>query len=96
TIDYSMDIVEIEGEAIAKRGKASGAKHLLRCRDCNRERVIPIDRPYGDCEECGGVMEQMLATVMEEGKIVNPLPEPAKIRDYVLRQLPDCSLAGSE
>jgi nicotinate phosphoribosyltransferase len=96
TIDYSMDIVEIDGEAIAKRGKASGAKHLLRCRDCSRERVIPIDRPYGDCEECGGVMEQILATVMEQGKIVNPLPGSVKIREYVLHQLPGFTLAGPE
>ncbi len=96
TIDYSMDIVEIEGEAIAKRGKASGAKHFLRCRDCGWESVIPIDRPYGDCEECGGVMEQMLALVMEEGKILAPLSEPEKIRDLVLRQLPSLRLSGPE
>ena len=96
TIDYSMDIVEIEGEAIAKRGKASGAKHFLRCRDCGWESVIPIDRPYGDCEECGGVMEQMLALVMEEGKILAPLTEPEKIRDLVLRQLPSLRLSGPE
>ncbi len=96
TIDYSMDIVEIEGEAIAKRGKASGSKHFLRCRDCGWESVIPMDRPYGDCEECGGVMEQMLAPVMEEGKILAPSPEPEKIRDLVLRQLPGFRLAGSE
>ncbi len=96
TIDYSMDIVEIEGEAIAKRGKASGAKHFLRCRDCGWESVIPIDRPYGDCEECGGVMEQMLAPVIEEGKILAPLPGPEKIRDLVLRQLPSLRLVGPE
>ncbi len=96
TIDYSMDIVEIEGEAIAKRGKSSGAKHLLRCRDCGGESVIPIDRPYGDCEECGGVMEQMLSPALEEGKILGDPPPPAEIRDYVLRQLPRVGLAGAE
>jgi hypothetical protein len=41
-------------------------------------------------------MEQMLAPVMEEGKILAPSPEPEKIRDLVLRQLPGFRLAGSE
>ena len=68
TIDFSMDIVEVEGEAVAKRGKHPGAKHLLRCRDCGAERVIPIDKPYGDCASCGGVVEQLLADVMTGGE----------------------------
>jgi nicotinate phosphoribosyltransferase len=96
TIDFSMDIVEIEGEAVSKRGKASGPKHLLRCRECGGERVIPLDRPYGDCEECGGVMLQTLAPVMEEGKIIDPVPAPAQVRDYVLGQLSACSLDEAE
>jgi nicotinate phosphoribosyltransferase len=87
TIDYSMDIVEVEGEAIAKRGKDSGSKHYLRCRDCGVDRVIAIDQPYGDCDACGGVMEQVLAPVMEEGKILSDPPASAKIREYVLGQL---------
>ena len=92
TIDYSMDIVEVEGEAVAKRGKDSGSKHYLRCRDCGVDRVIAINQPYGDCDACGGVMEQVLAPVMEEGKILNGPPTPAKIREYVLGQLPRVSL----
>ncbi|MDA0999039.1 MAG: nicotinate phosphoribosyltransferase [bacterium] len=96
TIDYSMDIIEMEGEAVAKRGKHSGAKHFLRCRDCGAERVIPMDRPYGDCEKCGGVMGQLLAPVIEKGAVLKePLP-PAEIRDYVLRQLNRVSLGDVE
>ena len=82
-----MDLVEVEGEAVAKRGKQSGAKHLLRCRGCGEEHVIPIDRPYGDCESCGGVMEQLLAPAMEQGKRTIPSPTPKEIRENVLRQL---------
>ncbi|MEE9275121.1 MAG: nicotinate phosphoribosyltransferase [bacterium] len=96
TIDFSMDIVEVEGEPIAKRGKLSGAKHLLRCRDCGAERVIPMDRPYGDCEACGGVMEQVLATVMPEGEPAGPAPAAAEIREYVLRQLHNERLEPAE
>ncbi len=96
TIDFSMDIVEVEGEPIAKRGKLSGAKHLLRCRDCGAERVIPMDRPYGDCEACGGVMEQVLAPVMTEGEPAGPAPAAAEIREYVLRQLHNERLEPAE
>lgn len=96
TIDFSMDIVEIDGEAISKRGKASGSKHLLRCRDCGGERVIPMDRPYGDCENCGGVMLQTLSLVIKEGKVLDPFSPPGQVRDFVLRQLPNRSLVETE
>jgi len=87
TIDYSMDIVEVEGEAVAKRGKLSGGKHFLRCRACGAERVIPLDRPYGDCEACGGAMEQLLAPVMRAGEPLAPPEPPRRLRERVLAQL---------
>lgn len=96
TIDYSMDIVEMEGEAVAKRGKHSGAKHFLRCRDCGAERVIPMERPYGDCEACGGVMNQLLEPVMEKGEVLKESLPPAEIRGYVLRQLNRVQLGDAE
>ncbi len=33
-LDFSMDIVEINGKPIAKRGKKSGAKKVIRCNKC--------------------------------------------------------------
>ena len=95
TIDFSMDIVEVEGEAIAKRGKQPGAKHLLRCRDCGEERVIPMDKPYGDCASCGGVMEQLLAGVMKGGERADDAPSAKEIRSYVLRQIHRVGLESS-
>ncbi|OGL64172.1 MAG: nicotinate phosphoribosyltransferase [Candidatus Tectomicrobia bacterium RIFCSPLOWO2_12_FULL_69_37] len=87
TIDYSMDIVEVEGEAVAKRGKLSGGKHFLRCRACGAERVIPLDRPYGDCEACGGAMGQLLAPVLRAGELLAPPEPPRRLRERVLAQL---------
>ncbi len=92
TVDYSMDLIEVEGEAVAKRGKMSGSKHFLKCRDCGEETVIPFRRPYGDCEKCGGVMEQLLAPVMAEGKRLAVPPAHSAVRDNVLRQLHALSL----
>ena len=34
-VDFSMDIIEVNGEPLAKRGKCSGAKKVLRCSKCN-------------------------------------------------------------
>ena len=96
TVDFSMDIVEIEGEAVAKRGKLSGAKHLLRCRACGAERVIPMDRPYGDCEACGGPMDQLLAPAMRAGEALAPAPPAREIRERVLGQLHRVRLDASE
>jgi nicotinate phosphoribosyltransferase len=96
TIDFSMDIVEVEGEAVAKRGKLSGAKHLLRCRDCGAERVIPVQRPYGDCEGCGGVMEQLLAPALKAGATLAPSPAPRELRERVLAQLHRVRLGPGE
>ncbi|HQJ08431.1 MAG TPA: nicotinate phosphoribosyltransferase, partial [Deltaproteobacteria bacterium] len=48
TLDFSMDIVEIGGKPIAKRGKDSGRKSVLRCRSCMRDYVVP----YGQTHAC--------------------------------------------
>lgn len=53
TIDFSMDIVEIEGEPAAKRGKPSGAKEVFSCSDCLATAVAPLGGvPAGNCP-CG-------------------------------------------
>jgi nicotinate phosphoribosyltransferase len=39
-IDFSMDIVEIQGGPITKRGKMSGAKRVLECNKCSARRVV--------------------------------------------------------
>ncbi len=91
-IDFSMDIVDIDGNPVSKKGKLSGGKHLLRCDDCFSEEIIPIDKPYGDCDLCGGEMSQLLSTVMENGEIKNSLPSAKEIRNYVLLQIDRFSL----
>jgi hypothetical protein len=42
-IDFAMDIIEIEGEPVAKRGKMSESKSVLRCPKCYQDRVIPVE-----------------------------------------------------
>jgi nicotinate phosphoribosyltransferase len=46
-IDYSLDIVEVDGEDRSKRGKRGGRKHLLELADGTR-RVLPANAPHPD------------------------------------------------
>jgi len=86
-IDYSMDIVEVEGNPLAKRGKLSGSKSLLRCSKCGKRKVVPFHSRATRCDQCGQDMEDLLVPVLKNKEILVELPEPKKIREYVLSQL---------
>ena len=85
TIDYAMDIVEVNGEPLTKKGKFSGRKRVYRCRECNEYFVS--NREMEKCPVCGGELESMLQPVMLNGEIVGEYPEVDEIRNYVLEQL---------
>ncbi len=89
TIDYAMDIVEIEGKPSAKRGKFSGAKKVYRCKSCGEYITSFKDSVPERCPSCGGELEDMLKPVMVNGEIVGKYPSEDEIRDYVLKQLGD-------
>src|SRR6266851_1063488 len=51
-LNFGLDIMEIEGTPMAKRGKWSGAKDVLRCQHCRATVVVPKGRSPGTCT-CG-------------------------------------------
>lgn len=92
-IDFSMDIIEIEGQPIAKRGKLSGVKRTLKCAECNT-RCVVLGRPDVNASGalsvlcvCGGEMLDLLKPMIQQGQIVRELPTPQDIRSYVMEQL---------
>ena len=85
-IDYSMDIVEIDGQPISKRGQRSGVKAVLRCRDCHKTQVLPLGQTPPACP-CQGEQEEILLPFLSKGKPASALPQPVEIRDFVLEQL---------
>jgi nicotinate phosphoribosyltransferase len=87
TIDFAMDIVEIDGKLCAKRGKMGGRKQVWRCEECLSDKVVPFENPQPKCPKCGGKMEQMLKLLIKNGQIAAKLPEPSEIRQYVLEQV---------
>ena len=68
TIDFSLDIVEIDGRPIAKRGRASGRKALLLCGSCGGRSIVPAAREVDPipCPACGAAVRDAL----------QPLPRP--------------------
>jgi nicotinate phosphoribosyltransferase len=86
-LDYSMDIVEIAGEPVAKRGKASGRKDVRRCPECLRSQVVPAITPSYRCNSCGNEMQSILSLVWDGAKWQGEQKSAQKIREYVLAQL---------
>ncbi len=97
-IDFAMDIVEIDGRPLAKRGKMSGAKSVLRCSKCFQDKMIPFKKNRKgsplrtDRCSCGGRLRELVHPFVQSGKILWNLPKPQAIREYVLEQLPHFDL----
>ena len=85
-VDYAMDIMEVEGKPLAKRGKWSGSKRVLRCPVCRRARIVPHDETRYSCE-CSGTYEDILTPVLDNGKNLREMPSHTAIREFVLKQL---------
>jgi nicotinate phosphoribosyltransferase len=92
TVDFSMDLVEIDGKMKSKRGKYSSRKQAWRCGSCNRWIVTPFREKHEKCDACHGEMEPMLKKVLSCGKPVNGQEQAGEIRSRVLKQLEKHSL----
>ena len=84
--DFALDIVEIEGRPMAKRGKRSGRKAVYRCLGCRERWVLAADAPAPSCP-CGGSVESLLIPLLRKGRIVYELPSTQQIRSRVLDEL---------
>src|SRR5438309_7456128 len=82
-LNFALDIMEIEGRPMAKRGKWSGAKEVYR-RHGTRETVVV---PAGQRPPDGGAWEPLLKPLVRAGRVARDLPPPRTIRAFVLDQL---------
>lgn len=89
-VDFSMDIVEIDGRPVAKRGKWSGAKQVLRCVGCSADDIVPLhlaDEWPDSCPDCGSDLEPLLALQMRGGVPTGAQLPAQEIRQRLLQRL---------
>ncbi|HUV95405.1 MAG TPA: nicotinate phosphoribosyltransferase [Anaerolineae bacterium] len=91
SVDFSFDIVEIEGVPMAKRGKKSGGKFIARCPSCAETVVLYWKGGPGRCP-CGAERVFLNLPLIDDGQIVGQLPAATDIRAYVLEQLDGLAL----
>jgi nicotinate phosphoribosyltransferase len=82
-LNFALDIMEIEGRPMAKRGKWSGAKDVLRRRGTLETVVVAAGAPA----PAGGPWDPLLKPLVRRGRVVRDLPPPRTIREFVLDQL---------
>jgi nicotinate phosphoribosyltransferase len=76
-IDFSLDIVEVDGEPRAKRGKWSGRKRLLELKD-GSHKIIPIEaEPAEGTQDLLQPLDELYASP----------PDVSSLRERVLEQL---------
>lgn len=86
TVDFALDIVEVEGAPFAKRGKRSGGKQVFRCPACGSRKVAPEGAAPSRCG-CGAGMEGLLLPAMRGGKLLAARRPPRELRKRVLDQV---------
>jgi nicotinate phosphoribosyltransferase len=87
TVDFALDIVEIDGRPVAKRGKFGGRKFLFRCPDCFNFEVSTSEGEVPKCARCEKDMVPAATKLMDRGRRVVPSQSVNDLRDYVLEQL---------
>lgn len=83
-VNFAMDIVEVEGEPLAKRGKESGLKQVWRCpEDGERARTLASETEVS-CPRCGREMSPLLAPAYQDGRRLYEPLAPRELRSRVL------------
>jgi nicotinate phosphoribosyltransferase len=87
-MDFSLDIVEIEGVKIAKRGKKSGAKKVLRCKNCFNDLIVLEERKASECSctKCGGSYSDVSISALDKGRLLYGFPPAEDIRKNTIGQ----------
>ncbi len=92
-VDFGLDLVEVAGRPLAKRGKRSGRKELWEDPATGERRVLPAGATWDSSTDgpsiCGHVPapRRLLEPLLRDGRIVGPVPTAAQIRTRVLAGL---------
>src|SRR5438034_5285032 len=81
-LSFALDIMEIEGQPMAKRGKRSGSKQVWRLPGAVRNLVLPANKP-APVGPAGQSAEALLKPLIASGRVVRDLPPPRTVREHV-------------
>jgi len=91
SIDFALDICEVDGKPLAKRGKESGRKEIIACAKCGARQVVPKTAKIGKCE-CGGKFEALRVPLVRRGRRAGKSQTIADIRRRVARETAELRL----
>ena len=89
-LNFAMDIVEVDGKPVAKRGKMSGRKEVFRCAACGQNRTVSARGARPVC--CGAETAPLLLPLIESGRVVRPAPDVHALRRQVLADVAQVGL----
>jgi nicotinate phosphoribosyltransferase len=89
-LNFAMDIVEVDGSPVAKRGKMSGRKEVFRCAACGQHSVVAAPAARPAC--CGAEMAPLLLPLIEDGRVVRAMSDVHALRRRVLADLTQVAL----
>ena len=97
-VDFAMDIMEVEGKPMAKRGKWSGSKRVLRCPSCGHRRIVSNSSGSSGSTEkyrcvCGRELVDLLLPLLDAGKFLMELEPPKRLRQTALENVRGLPLA---
>jgi nicotinate phosphoribosyltransferase len=85
-MDFSMDIVSIEGMSISKKGKKSFFKYAFQCESCLYMSVSVDKDSVLMCPKCKKQMKNVTVQYMKKGKLIKDKDSVSTIRNRVLSQ----------
>ena len=85
-VDFAMDIVEVDGKPLAKRGKWSGSKRVLACPRCGERSIVP-NESFGSSCSCGGVYNDLMTPILDHGQQLVRVEKPGRVRQSVLEHV---------
>jgi nicotinate phosphoribosyltransferase len=91
-IDFAMDIIEVNGKPIAKRGKWSGGKRVLACALCGKRSIVPLSNEAQHQCSCGGAFTDLLVPTLDHGNMLVEQEPVSRIRESVLQNVKDLVL----
>lgn len=86
-----MDIMEVEGKPLAKRGKWSGSKRVLKCPKCGTRKIVPNAKQSYICS-CRKRFEDIIRPVLDKGKQLIQAEIPSRLRKSVLQNVKNLPL----